>query len=415
MRLEMGIALRYLKFRKGEPFLSLIGFISIAGVAVGVMALIITLSVMNGFQYDLRNKILGVNAHIVVMDQYGRGIERSAQIMQLIEKNKAVKAVSPFVYGQAIIKSDNAVNGVVVKGINPALALKVTNLSEYMKAGGLKGLTSSSSKDRKQGSLPGIVIGKELARNLGVTMDETVTLVSSQGISTSFGIVPLMTTFKVKGIFDSGMYEYDGNLVFIPLETAQTMFALKNKISGIEVKTGHFFQAQKIARELQLQLGAPYWVRSWEAMNRNLFSALKLEKIAMFIILTLIILVACFNIVGTLMIITVQKTRCIGILGALGAARRKIMRIFVWEGLLIGFFGLIMGIVGGLVGCVLLGKYQFIKLPGDIYYLDHLPVRMQGSDFLIVTVCALLISFLATLYPSYKASRLNPVEAIRYE
>lgn len=414
---EFGIALRYLKVRKGQPFLSLIGFISIAGVAVGVMALIITLSVMNGFQYDLRNKILGVNAHVVVLHQFGRGLEHYEQTIRLLETNKSVAAASPFVYGQAILKANGAVSGVVVKGIIPAQTAKVTKLADYLKIGSLNRLAAvpSAKKEKTDKGLPGIVLGKELAQSLNVTLNDDVVLVSSQGIATSIGLVPLMTAFRVGGIFDSGMYEYDANLVFIPLATAQNLFGLKNKVSGIDLKSTHFFRAQKTARELQADLGQPYWVRSWDAMNRNLFSALKLEKIAMFIILTLIILVACFNIIGTLMIITAQKTRCIGILRAIGATKKKISRIFVCEGLLIGFFGLLVGLAGGFVSCVLLDKYQFIKLPGDIYYLDHLPVRMQGSDFLLVILSALTISFLATLYPSYQASRLDPVEAIRYE
>lgn len=414
---ELGIALRYLKVRKGQPFLSLISFISIAGVAVGVMALIITLSVMNGFQYDLRHKILGVNAHIVVLHQFGKGLEHYEQTMRLLGTNKTVAAASPFVYGQAILKANGAVSGVVVKGILPSQAMKVTNLAEYVKIGSLNALVTlpSAKKEKVSRELPQIVLGKELAQALHVALNDDVVLVSSQGVATSIGMVPLMTTFKVGGIFDSGMYEYDANLIFIPLETAQNLFGLKNKISGIDIKSANFFRAQRTARELQAQLGQPYWVRSWDAMNRNLFSALKLEKIAMFIILTLIILVACFNIIGTLMIITVQKTRCIGILRAIGATKKKIRRIFVCEGLLIGFLGLLVGMAGGFVSCLLLDKYQFIKLPGDIYYLDHLPVRMQSGDFLLVALSALIISFLATLYPSYQASRLDPVEAIRYE
>ncbi|MDD5259654.1 MAG: lipoprotein-releasing ABC transporter permease subunit [bacterium] len=413
---ELGVAWRYLKFRKEQMFLSLIGIISIAGVAVGVMALIITLSVMNGFQNDLRSKILGVNAHIVVTSQTGRGIENYNKLMQKIAENKRVLGTSPFVYAQAILKTSDGATGVVVKGVQPSKLLTVTNLSAYMKAGTLDKLVPGKPASKsKTAPVDGIVLGTELAQNLRVVLNDDLMLISSQGITSALGVVPLMKKYKVVGIFDSGMYEYDANLAFISLESAQNIFNAKNKATGIEVKTADFFTADQVVKELQESIGFPYWVRGWMAVNRNLFSALKLEKIAMFVILTLIVLVACFNIVGTLMMITIQKTRCIGIMRALGATRASIMKIFIGEGLIIGFFGLVLGMAGGWLGCVLLDKYKFIKLPGDIYYLDHLPVKMQLGDFSVIAIAALVISFLATIYPSYKASRLNPVEAIRYE
>ncbi|MDD5491301.1 MAG: lipoprotein-releasing ABC transporter permease subunit [bacterium] len=416
MRFELGVALRYLKFRKEQMFLSLIGIISIAGVAVGVMALIITLSVMNGFQNDLRAKILGVNAHIVVTSQTGRGIENYPKLIQKIEENKRVLGSSPFVYAQAILKTPDGVTGVAVKGVLPSKLITVTNLSSYMKVGSLDKLVPAKpAKKSKTVPVDPIVLGTELAQNLRVTLNDELVLISSQGMTSSLGVIPLMKRFKVAGIFDSGMYEYDANLAFVPLESAQNIFGVKNRVTGIEVKTDNFYSADQVVKELQDTVGFPYWVRGWMSVNRNLFSALKLEKIAMFVILTLIVLVACFNIVGTLMMITIQKTRCIGIMRALGATRAAIMKIFIWEGLVIGFAGLVLGIIGGWLGCILLDKYKFIKLPGDIYYLDHLPVKMQLGDFSVIAIAALVISFLATIYPSYKASRLNPVEAIRYE
>ncbi len=413
---ELGVALRYLKFRKEQMFLSLIGIISIAGVAVGVMALIITLSVMNGFQNDLRAKILGVNAHIVVTSQTGRGIENYSKLIQKIDENKHVLGTSPFIYGQAILKTQDGATGVLVKGVEPAQLLTVTNLTSYMKAGSLdKLVTTKPAKKSKTMPVDGIVLGTGLAQNLRVTLKDELVMISSQGMTSTMGVIPLMKKFKVVGIFDSGYYEYDSNLAFIPLASAQSIFGLKNKVTGIEAKTDNFFLADQVVKELQESIGFPYWARDWMSVNRNLFSALKLEKIAMFVILTLIVLVACFNIVGTLMMITIQKTRCIGIMRALGATRAAIMKIFMWEGLVIGFFGLALGMAGGWLGCILLDKYKFIKLPGDIYYLDHLPVKMQLGDFSVIAIAALVISFLATIYPSYKASRLNPVEAIRYE
>ena len=416
MLFETGIALRYLKFRKGQTFLSLISVISVAGVALGVTALIITLSVMNGMQNDLRNKILGVNAHLVVINQNGSGLDNYASAAKKIEENKKVTGTSPFVYGQAILKSAGAVSGIVVKGVLPSQLNRVTNISGYLKSGSLDSLVPAKPrKNSKQSPVEGIVIGKELADHLEVGLNQDVFLVSAQGVTTGFGYVPLLRKFKVTGIFDSGMYEYDNNLAFIPLASAQNIFGLKNKVTGLEIKTIDFFQADSIARELQQSLGFPYWVRTWTQMNRNLFSALKLEKLVMFVILTLIVLVASFNIIGTLMIITIQKTRGIGIMRAIGATRAMIMKIFISEGLAIGLLGLVLGMAGGYISCFLLDKYQFVKLPGEFYYLDHLPVKMQLGDFSVIAVAALVISFLATIYPAYKASRLNPVEAIRYE
>ena len=413
---ELGVALRYLKFRKGQTFLSLISLISIAGVAVGVAALIITLSVMNGMQNDLRAKILGMSAHLVVTSQEGASFGNYQQIAKKIEENKEITGTSPVVYGQAILKSQQNATGVFIKGVWPAQLTRVTDLPAYMVSGNLDGLVPKKAKKNARGPVAeGIVIGRDLARTLGVGLNEDLLLISSQSVSSGLGIIPLMKKFKVAGIFDSGHYEYDSNLAYIPLETAQNIFGLKNKISGIEVKTIDSLQAEAIAGKLQTALGPALWVRSWVQMNRNLFSALKLEKITMFVILTLIVLVACFNIVGTLMIITIQKTRSIGILRAIGATRRSIMNIFVYEGLVIGAVGLAAGAVIGSVLCYLQAAYKMIKLPGDVYYLSYLPVKMQLSDGLTIAVAALVISFLATIYPSYKASRLNPVEAIRYE
>ena len=404
---ELGVALRYLKFRKGQTFLSLISLISIAGVAVGVAALIITLSVMNGMQNDLRAKILGMSAHLVVTSQESSGFGNYQQVAKKIEENKEVTGTSPVVYGQAILKSQQNGTGVFIKGVLPAQLTKVTDISVYLVSGNLDGLNPRKIKKNAKGPVvEGIVIGRDLARTLGVGLNEDLLLISSQSVSSGVGIIPLMRKFKVAGIFDSGHFEYDSNLAYIPLETAQNIFGVKNKVSGIEVKTKD---------SLQTALGPSFWVRSWVQMNRNLFSALKLEKITMFVILTLIVLVACFNIVGTLLIITIQKTRSIGILRAIGATRRSIMNIFIYEGLIIGAIGLVAGTIIGSILCYLQAAYKIIKLPGDVYYLSYLPVKMQLSDGLIIAIAALAISFLATVYPSYKASRLNPVEAIRYE
>jgi lipoprotein-releasing system permease protein len=337
-------------------------------------------------------------------------------VAKKIEESKEITGTSPVVYGQAILKSARNGTGVFVKGVLPAQLARVTDVTAYLESGNLDGLVPKKVKKNARGPVvEGIVIGRELARSLDVGLNDDLLLISSQSVSTGIGIVPMMKKFKVAGIFDSGHYEYDNNLAYIPLETAQNVFGVKNKVSGIEIKTVDSLQAEAIAKKLQGALGPEFWVRSWVQMNRNLFSALKLEKITMFVILTLIVLVACFNIVGTLMIITIQKTRSIGILRAIGATRRSIMNIFVYEGLIIGAIGLAAGTIIGSLLCYLQAAYKIIKLPGDVYYLSYLPVKMQLSDCLVIALAAVAISFLATVYPSYKASRLNPVEAIRYE
>ncbi|MDA7857882.1 lipoprotein-releasing ABC transporter permease subunit [bacterium] len=412
MRYELFIGLRYLRARRKQVFISIITLISIAGVALGVSALIITLSVMNGFRKDLRQKIVGVNAHIIILDQRDIGLESEEvnKVQRKIKKIKSVISSAPFVYGQIMLKSGKRISGAVIKGIIPNESTKVTDIQKYLIQGDLGKLEES-----KDASKWGIVLGKELAKNLGVFLGKDVLLFSPSEMAGHLGMMPVIRKFQVVGIFDSGMYEYDANLAYVSLSNAQRLFNLDEKITGIEVKIRDFSKAGKIARTIQRILGYPYLARSWMSANRNLFAALKLEKITMSIILVLIVLVAAFNIISTLMMMTMEKTTDIGILKAMGASKRSIMKIFMIEGLVIGLIGMFVGLGIGYGACSLLGKYQFIKLPQDVYYIDALPVQMQINDFLFIGLAAVLISFFATLYPSYKASQLNPCEAIRYE
>jgi len=425
MGYELFVSWRYLRAKRKQIFISVISLISISGVALGVAALIITLSVMNGFRKDLREKIIGINSHIVVLDQRNMGLEEPITAQKKVKRIESVVAVAPFVYGQAILKSGDRTSGAVIKGILPEETKKVAILLERLKEGNIDYL-ESSLKGRggsRSELLPGnpardengIVLGAELAKNLNLSLGMNVVLISPMDMATHLGMIPRMEKFRVVGIFDSGMYEYDANLAYIFFPVAQKLFNLGERATGLEVKIDNIFSADKVAKLIQKELGYPYWARSWMVTHKNLFAALKLEKVTMFVILVLIVLVAAFNIICTLMMMTMEKTKDIGILKAMGAVRTSILKIFLLEGLTIGVVGTLIGTVVGYIACRLLEKYQFVKLPQDVYYISSLPVYVQGSDFIYIILVVLVISLTATIYPAYKASCLDPCEAIRYE
>lgn len=411
---QLFIALRYLKSKKKHKGVSFSAIISISGVAVGVMALIVVLSVMSGFHYSLQKKILGANAHAVVLSYKG-GIEDYKAIVQQLEHEPHIVSMSPFVLGQVMVSSGKKAHGVFMRGIEPISALKTTDILKHIKEGRIEDLISEDRKQKTEDSLPWIIIGRELAAMLGVWKSDTVNVVSSMGEIGPLGMLPKVRQFKVIAIFEMGMFEYDTNLVLTDLKSAQEFFGYGSAVSGIELKTDDIYKAAAVHDSVNKNLGFPYYARDWMQMNKNLFAALKLERLAMFIILTLIILVASFNIISTLMMNVMEKQKEIAILKAMGATNRGIMMVFMVQGLLIGIIGTAIGVTGGYVLGTILHNYEIIKLPADVYYLSKLPVKMNLVDFIVVSCSAIGISFFSTLYPSYRAAKLNPVEPLRYE
>ena len=408
MSYEFFIGLRYLKARRRHRSFSLNTIVSITGVTLGVGALIATLGIMTGFTDDIRNKILGTNAHIIVVDRTGQPMTNYPAILAKVKETPRVVAATPFLFTQVLLSHERQSQGVVLRGIDPATAGRVTDLDKNLLGGSLADL----AKPGKEGE-PGIILGRELAGRLGAFLGSSVTAISPTGTIGPMGIVPKLKKFAVVGIFDSGMFEYDSSLAYIPLADAQKLLDYGDAVNGIEVKVDDIFLSGQIARDITSRLDFPYGARDWKEMNKSLFSALQLEKIMMFIILVLIILVASFNIVSTLTMIVVEKGREIAILKAMGATPAKIMRIFMVEGLVIGLAGVALGVPLGYGASWLI--QEFYTLPGDVYYISKIPVKLLWTDVASVSIAALAISLFATLYPSWRASKLEPVEALRYE
>jgi lipoprotein-releasing system permease protein len=416
MLFELFIGLRYLKAKRKSTFISLITLISVAGVALGVMALIIVLAVMTGFEEDLKEKILGTNAHIVVLN--GAGAMQDYQgLLKKVQGIDGVVAATPFIYNQVMLSSGKNVSGVVLRGIDVASDAKVTNLHKSMVEGSLQAL------DERAAKVPGLVIGKELAKNLGLIMGDTIDVISPMGNITPFGMMPKLRHFRVAGIFNTGMFEYDSTLAYVSLGEAQNFLGLGDAVTGIQLRVRDVYKTGALSRVINHELGPPYYARDWMQMNKNILFALKTEKSVMFIILTLIVLVAAFGIASTLFMVVMEKTRDIAILKSMGATSRSIMRIFVFEGVIIGVLGTLLGVLSGLLIALnlepIVGLVQkvtgFELFSKDIYYLDHFPSLVIPSDVILISVTAVLISFAATLYPSWAASRLSPAEALRYE
>jgi len=417
MRYEWFIGLRYLKAKRKQTFISIITVISIAGVAVGVMALIVVLAVMSGFEKTLKEKILGTQAHLVLLKASQEGMDHYEEVAKKAEEVKGVISAAPFIFNQVMLSSESNVSGVVLKGIDPDRVGKVTELAHNLKAGRLQDL-----KTVQVGDLPGIILGVELAKHLSVSINDTIQVISPLGTMTPMGMVPKMKRFRVKGIFQSGMYEYDNTMAYVSLEGAQRFFSMGAHVTGIEIKTDDIYKVKKVGKEIRQRMGFPFWTKDWMEMNRNLFAALRLEKIAMFIILVLIVLVAAFNIISTLIMVVMEKHKDIAILKSMGAPSKGILKIFIIEGLVIGVVGTVLGGILGLGAAFNLEKitgfvenlFGFKILSSDVYYIDKLPSQVNPFDVGMIVMTAILISLLATLYPSWRASKLDSAEALRY-
>lgn len=409
MNFEFLIALRYIFALRRQSFIAVISLFAVCGVAIGVASLIVVIGVMNGFTKDLRDKILGVNAHVIVSAFTG-GIRDHQALADICRQVPGVTGVSPFVYSEVMLSASGGVKGVVLRGIETSTADQVLSLSKDMVSGSVKDL---EDKD----GLPGVVIGAEMAKRLGLGLGATVNLLSPTGTQSSVGFTPKIRVFRVAGIFRTGMYEYDATLGYVTLEAARNLLGFKEDVaSGLEVRLADVYKAGEVSDTLRAKLHEyPVYVRNWQEMNANLFAALELEKTAMFIILAMIVLVGSFSIVTMLVMLVMQKTKDIAVLMSLGADEGMIRRIFMYQGSFIGAVGTGLGYCIGIPVALLLKKYQFIKLPSDVYPVDYLPVRLELLDMTLIGAAALALCFLSTLYPARRAAALKPSDALRYE
>ncbi|KFO68693.1 ABC transporter permease [Smithella sp. SCADC] len=427
MPYELFISRRYLSAKRKQIFVSIITFISIFGIFLGVAALIIVLAVMNGFEEDLRTKILGIKSHIELTTDMTGPMKDYQNVRERIADVEGVVASTPFIYSQAMIRNGNGVTGVVIRALDTQSAFKVINLGK-IKEGNVEYLNKipqeiSPNYKNEKVPLEGIIIGKEMARNMGIFLYDPITIISPVSISTPMGMVPRMKKFIVVGIFESGFYEYDSTLAYLSLKSCQDFLQMGDTVTGIDIKVNDIYKADSIARNVQSKLGFPFWTQNWMQMNKNFFSALKLEKRVMFIILSLIVLVAAFNIISALIMIVMEKSKDIAILKSMGATSRSIMKIFIYQGLIIGVIGTTLGCIAGVTIALNIQKvslfvekiFHFKILPGDVYYLSELPSKVNYGDVAIIVAGTLLICFLSTIYPSLRASKSDPAESLRYE
>ncbi len=406
MAVEFFIAKKYLKAKRKEGFISLISFLSVAGVTLGVMALVVVIAVMSGAETEFRKRILGLEPHILIMN-YGGTFDNYLSLMDKLSPKAHIEAISPILFGQAMIRTSRSFSGVMIRGISPEHGAALINGYTPLQ------LEKALGSQGENSNLPGIILGKQLADSLGVIQGDKIILMSPKSFMSPIGQIPAMKRFAVTGTFKSGMTEYDGVLAYIDLPQAQGLVSTGNKVSALGIWVDDVFRVKSIREKSLGFFDYPFYIRDWMDINQSLFSALKLEKTAMFIILTLIILVAAFNIASALIMMVMDKTKEIAVLKAMGATHVMIRRIFMIKGMIIGVLGTILGTLAGVLICFLLKRYDFIRLP-QAYPFSTLPVELEVADVVLIALSSVLICFLSTLYPAKKASKMDPVEAIRY-
>jgi lipoprotein-releasing system permease protein len=415
MGFEFFVSGRYLRARRGEAFISVNTFISTCGVLVGVMALVVVVAVMTGAEQKMRSMILGISPHLMVLSHSGN-VEASGPIVEALENTPGIVGVAPFVQEHALLRGPRTSAGAVVRGIDIERSGKVVDISPYIRLGSLDDLTQESpdGPDGAESSRPGIMLGSVLASTLGVRPGDIITLVTPKTTLTPFMAMPGIRRILVVGIVDSGWYEYDSTFAWMALPDAQKVFRMGNAVTGVEASVRDIYAVGEVRRHIQKVLGMPYWVQDWIQLNSGLFKALELEKLAMFVLLLFIVMVAALNIASTLIMTVMEKKKDIAVLKAMGATRRSILKIFIYNGMTIGIIGTILGVSAGSILCYIQDRYGLVRLDPTVYPFGQLPVSMEMLDVSIIAISALLICLTATLYPAWQASRLDPVETIRY-
>jgi lipoprotein-releasing system permease protein len=403
---EFHIALRYLLAKRKQAFISVISLISTLGVAVGVMAVVIALAVMTGLQQELRDRILGSNPHVYV-SKVGGIDDYHAEVIRLRQMPHVVGA-APDVLGQGLVSSGRSTMPVQIKGVDPELEPSVTEVKTAMQSGSLDALTTRGD------DIAGIVLGKDLATSLGVAVGDSVQVLTLEGVLTPMGNRPLPRRRRVVGLFKLGLYEFDSTYAFVSLQDALRLFG-KQQIDFVQLRVDDVIKAPQVAAAVKARLGDQYWTEDWTVMNKSLFSALTLEKIAVSLAVGLIVLVAALNIIASLILLVMEKHRDIAILKTMGANARSVTAIFMMQGLLIGVVGTTVGATAGYALSFVFDRYQLIRMPIDVYQVSHLPFTVLPRDFILVVAVAILICFVATIYPSRQAARLDPAQALRYE